>query len=134
VTNEAKDWRGTPITEGALVIYGASVGRSVTLVEGVVSGFTHSGRVWIEVTRRAWGSSGMDGSPLVHVGPDRLTVVTELPPTNLPTEDMKRKADRLRLIAWREERIAELEAGDEPEYKGESVEYHRDRLAELVGR
>ncbi len=77
------DWRGTPITEGALVIYGAPVGRSIALVEGTVDGFTKSGRVNVRVLRRAYGG-GWSDREVVHVGPDRLTIVAELPPTELP--------------------------------------------------
>jgi hypothetical protein len=31
------DWRGTPIVPGALVIYGAPVGRSIAMVEATVA-------------------------------------------------------------------------------------------------
>lgn len=76
------DWRGTPITEGALVIYGAPVGRSIQMVEATVDGFTPSGRVWLKVVRRSFTGSYTDR---VHVGADRLTIVTQLPPTALET-------------------------------------------------
>lgn len=90
-----KDWRGTPIVPGALVIYGAPVGRSIALVEAEVVGFTKSGRVNVRVVRRAYGSWG-EGKEIVHVGTDRLTIVTELPPTDMPTDKEKeviRKAE-----------------------------------------
>lgn len=32
-TDQPLDWRGIPITPGALVIYGAPVGRSIAMVE-----------------------------------------------------------------------------------------------------
>lgn len=81
----ARDWRGTPITPGALVIYGAQVGRSVTLVEARVADpmCTPSGRIWLEVIRRSYG--GWLDAERVHVGADRLTVVDTLPPTALPS-------------------------------------------------
>lgn len=92
-TEPPRDWRGTPITPGALVIYGAPVGRSIALVEATVADpmLTPSGRIWLNVQRRAYGHS--DTSRRVHVGADRLTVVTALPPTTRLTE--QEKADRL---------------------------------------
>lgn len=87
MTDDVKrDWRGTPITEGATVVYGASVGRSVALVEGSVTGFTPSGRVWVYVIRRAYGGGWGDEAPKVHVGADRLTVVSSLPVSDVPTQ------------------------------------------------
>jgi hypothetical protein len=88
------DWRGTPITPGALVIYGAPVGRSIAMVEARVGDpmLSPSGRIWLEVDRRSYGGWG-DGKRRVHVGADRLTVVTELPPTTMPTEIEKHEAE-----------------------------------------
>ena len=80
------DWRGTPITEGALVVYGAPVGRSIALVEAEVVGFTKSGRVNLRIIRRAYGGGWTDSKDVVHVGKDRLIVVHELPPTEVPTQ------------------------------------------------
>lgn len=87
-TEIVKDWRGTPIVAGALVIYGAPVGRSIAMVEAEVVGFTKSGRVNVRVRHRAYGGWGM-GKDVVHVGPDRLTIVSDLPPTDLPLETDK---------------------------------------------
>lgn len=83
-----KDWRGTPIVPGAPVIYAASVGRSTTLVEGEVVGFTKSGRVNVRVIRRSYGHAWVDSKDVVHVGHDRLLVINPdtLPPTTLPTQ------------------------------------------------
>jgi hypothetical protein len=92
MTHEApKDWRGTPITPGALVIYGAPVGRSIAMVEATVADpmLTPSGRIWLDVIRRAYGGYGHENQR-VHVGADRLTVVTALPPSELMTEDEKK--------------------------------------------
>lgn len=78
------DWRGTEITEGALVVYGGPVGRSIQQVEGRVAGFTSGGRVNVEIIRRSYTGASSYGKKIVHVGPDRLTIVTGLPPTELP--------------------------------------------------
>lgn len=79
------DWRGTPITPGALVIYGAPAGRSITMVEATVADpmLSPSGRIFLNVVRRSYWHT--DGGK-VHVGADRLTVVTALPPTTVPTD------------------------------------------------
>lgn len=94
----AEDWRGTPINIGDTVIYGAPVGRSIAMVEGIVDSFTKTGRVNVKVVRRAYGLSGKD---VVHVGPDRLTIVTKLPDTSKP--DVKQeKIESLRrsVVHW----------------------------------
>lgn len=95
------DWRGTPITPGALVIYGAPVGRSIALVEATVADpmLTPSGRIWLDVIRRAYGGWG-DSKRRVHVGADRLTVVDILPPTTMPT-DVEKHAEKTRQWAAR---------------------------------
>jgi len=82
----ATDWRGTPIEPGALVIYGAPVGRSIAMVEATVANpmLTPSGRIWLDVVRRSYGHVGTEVGR-VHVGADRLTVVSLLPPSDLPT-------------------------------------------------
>ncbi|MGI5404154.1 hypothetical protein ACQEVG_32830 [Streptomyces sp. CA-135486] len=133
----AKDARGVDIVEGATCIYGAPVGRSIALVEGVIDGFTASGRVWVKVVRRAYGGSASWGTPRdrVHVGSDRLVVVDALPECVLPTdaeeaaEARKQRVDRYRAS------IADLEAGgDVPHYLGsrdEALEFYRELLAEL---
>lgn len=91
-----KDWRGVPIEIGSLVVYGGSVGRSVTLVEATVVGWTKSGRVNVKVIRRSYGGWS-EGRKVVHVGHDRLTVVQTLPPATTPTDEERfaqEKADR----------------------------------------
>lgn len=92
---DPRDWRGVPIEVGALVIYGAPVGRSIAMVEGTVDGFTKSGRVNVRVIRRAYGYSDM--KPVVHVGQDRLTVVSPLPESLMPTEAEKNAEGAARL-------------------------------------
>lgn len=132
--NTAKDARGVDITEGALCIYGAPVGRSIALVEGVIDGFTASGRVWVKVVRRAYGGGWEGGKDRVHVGPDRLVIVDALPDCTLPTDAETREESRQENIAHYRERIAELEAGGEvPSYLGtrdEALVWYRERLAD----
>lgn len=100
-----EDWRGAPIIEGRTVVYGAGVGRSIQMVEGTVDGFTKKGRVRIRITRRSYTSGTRE---VVDVGPDRLTVVWELPPSDQPTQGEKRAeleaahAERQRLHATHE--------------------------------
>lgn len=119
-TDPVTDWRGTPITPGALVVYGAPVGRSIAMVEATVATpmLTPSGRIWLDVVRRSYGHIGTEVGK-VHVGADRLTVVTELPPTEMPTAaDVAAEAAAQR-EEWNRKR-AEAEAecarvGHEPE-------------------
>lgn len=80
---QPKDWRGTAIEIGDVVIYGAPVGRSIALVEAEVVGYTTSGRVNVRIIRRAYGGNWSD-KEVVHVGADRLVVVTALPPSDVP--------------------------------------------------
>lgn len=88
-----KDWRGTPIVPGALVIYGAGVGRSIALVEAEVAELSpEKGTVKLKVIRRAYGGGTQD---YVRVGADRLIVVNDLPPTELPTQN-ERNAEATR--------------------------------------
>lgn len=131
-----KDARGVDIEEGDVCIYGATVGRSVALVEGVVDGFTTSGRVWVKVVRRAYGSSASWGTPRerVHVGPDRLVIVDSLPECDLPTDAEEAAANRReRIVRWRE-RIESLgSGGDVPEHfasREEALEHYRGWLAD----
>lgn len=81
--DQPRDWRGTPIVPGSLVIYGAPVGRSIALVEAEVVGFTKTGRVNVRIIRRAVGGSWSERE-VVHVGADRLVVVAMLPPSDVP--------------------------------------------------
>lgn len=109
------DWRGTPITPGALVIYGGPVGRSIQLVEATVADpmLTPSGRIWLNIVRRAYTD---DSDGRVHVGTDRLIVVESLPPTNLPTAtEVREKAERCRVA-----REAYVTAAHEAEQHGGS--------------
>lgn len=96
MTEPARDWRGTPITPGRTVVYGGPVGRSIQQVEGTVDGFTKSGRVNVRIVRRSYSSGTSD---IVHVGPDRLTVVDSLPPSDVPTqaEVRAKRAEQLRV-------------------------------------
>lgn len=122
------DWRGTPITPGALVIYGAPVGRSIALVEATVADpmLSPSGRIWLDVIRRAYGYSDM--KPKVHVGADRLTVVTTLPPTSLPTDADKYADEERRRLARNTyvEAAHEAEGHDGPPW-GQHVTRERER-------
>lgn len=128
------DWRGTPIEVGATVVYGASVGRSVALVEAVVDSFTPTGRVWLKVVRRSYGGGWSEQASRVHVGPDRLTVVTKLPPTDVPT-DHQRSIERIQqVISRHQELIAKLEAGEPPEFDWSTVEYHTEQIEKLARR
>lgn len=88
--DQPRDWRGTPIEPGKLVIYGAPVGRSIAMVEATVADpmLTPSGRIWLDVHRRAYGGWA-DEVRRVHVGADRLTVVDALPATTRLTEQQK---------------------------------------------
>ncbi|MGW6855823.1 hypothetical protein [Streptomyces xanthophaeus] len=132
---DATDARGVPITVGATCIYGASVGRSIALVEGVVDGYTASGRVWVKVVRRAYGGSGIDRAERVHVGADRLVIVDALPACDLPTAEEKTEVERLRLIKQYREDIAHAEGGGEVasywSSRDEALAYYRERLAKL---
>lgn len=133
---DSTDARGVRITDGALCVYGATVGRSVALVEGVIDGFTASGRVWVRVVRRAYGGWGVDLKDRVHVGPDRLVIVDSLPASNLPTQEEAVRAERRRLIDLYRDRIADRQAGGEPQNPWETREeeelaFCRKRLTEL---
>ncbi|MFB7919380.1 hypothetical protein [Streptomyces sp. NPDC056061] len=106
-------------------------------MEGIIDGFTPSGRVWVKVVRRAYGGSASWGTPRerVHVGPDRLVIVDALPECALPTDAEEAAAARKQRIAHYRKRFADLEAGgDVPSYLGTRLEalkfYHR-QLAEL---
>jgi hypothetical protein len=131
----AQDARGVDITEGASCIYGAPVGRSIALVEGVIDGFTASGRVWVKVVRRAYGGGYSGGKDRVHVGPDRLVVVDALPACDLPTDAETREERRLTSIEHYRARIADLESGGELRgwelARTDVLETYRRWLAEL---
>lgn len=110
------DWRGTPIHPGHTVIYGAGVGRSIELVEATVlphpdnpyePHLTASGDVWVRVIRRSYQTPATDRT---RVGADRLTVVTALPLTSLPTAREK-IIDKVRSdIAYEHKAIAKANA------------------------
>lgn len=119
--------------EGASCIYGAPVGRSIALVEGVIDGFTPSGRVWVKIVRRAYGGGWEGGRDRVHVGADRLVIVDKLPTCELPTDAEKAADRRVETIARYRACIAALEAG-EPAQGWESTDAlpnYRRWLAEL---
>jgi hypothetical protein len=154
------DARGIPITAGDTVIYGFGVGRSVAMAEAVVLGeevteetdwgthlyekvsLTPSGRVWIRVVRRSYGSGS---KPKVHVAPDRLVVLKPhydadvrlwtLPPSDLPTQD---EVTRHRITNLMEAYTNDLRADTVPDrhcYDGWTLErfhaYAAKRLKEL---
>jgi hypothetical protein len=81
-----RDWRGTPIEPGQLVVYGAGVGRSIEMVEAIVADdmLTKAGAIRLDVVRRSYGN--WKQRTRVAVGPDRLTVVEALPPTKKFTQ------------------------------------------------
>lgn len=141
------DWRGTPIRGGDTVIYGAGVGRSVALVEATVERegdaplelrpkLTPSGRVWLRIVRRAYGYTGDSSETRVHVGADRLTIVTALPPSELPRIDDKILDAAQSSIRWHEKAIAEVErdgptSARDPRYTWtaeEEIAHHRSKL------
>lgn len=131
------DARGIEITEGATCVYGAPVGRSIALVEGTIDGFTPSGRVWVKIVRRAYGSYGHTAR--VHVGADRLVIVDELPNSPLPTDAEEAENQRRKNIARWRSRIADLEAGGElkgwenadQRTKTDVIDWYRARLTEI---
>lgn len=129
------DARGIEIREGASCIYGAPVGRSIALVEGVIDGFTPSGRVWVRIIRRAYGGGWSNDRKRVHVGSDRLVIVDALPDSELPTDAEKSAARRTESIEQHRRTIVDLEAGGEvPRYLGtreEALDYLYGRIAEL---
>ncbi|MFD7776637.1 hypothetical protein [Streptomyces sp. NPDC059753] len=129
------DARGIEIKEGASCIYGAPVGRSIALVEGVIDGFTPSGRVWVRIVRRAYGGGWSNDRKRVHVGADRLVVVDALPESELPTDAEKTEERRRETVERHRRTIVDLEAGgDVPSYLGtreEALDYLYARIAEL---
>lgn len=135
MTDTPKDARGVEIVEGASCVYGAPVGRSIALVEGVIDGFTASGRVWVRIVRRAYGGGWSNSKDRVHVGPDRLVIVDALPASDLQTDAEKAAERRREAVEQYRQTLADLEAGgDVPRYLGtrdEAVDYVRGRIAEL---
>lgn len=110
------DWRGTPITPHATVIYGAGVGRSIEMVEAIVEPqpggpsrphLTASGDVWLRVIHRSYQAPS---TTRTRVGADRLTVVTALPATDLPLASQVIIDTANRSIARHIELMAEAEA------------------------
>jgi hypothetical protein len=87
------DARGVQIVGGDRVVYGFSVSRSVAMAEAVVEvgeggtgiSMTATGRVWVSVVRRSYGSdwSWKGNRRRVHIAPDRLVVVRSLPESPL---------------------------------------------------
>lgn len=126
----SKDWRGTEITEGALVIYGSGVGRSIQMNEAiVVSPSSGSGNgVKLRIVRRSY-SSGTQ--PLVTVGADRLTVVESLAPCALPTQDEKALESHKRSLEWAIKGLAEAREGNHPTYwesQENAIKYHERQI------
>lgn len=126
---EPVDWRGTPITPGALVIYGGPVGRSIQMVEAVVADpmLTPSGRIWLNIVRRSYTD---DSDKRVHVGADRLTVVDVLPRTTLPTATEARE-ERERCHAARQ--VYVLAAHETEQHGGEPWGHYEKRTRTLTG-
>ena len=90
-----QDWRGTPIEPGALVIYGAGVGRSIALVEAeVVELFPDKDTVKLKVIRRGFGGGTQEH---VRVGSSRMIVVHSLPPTDVPTQNERNAESKRRM-------------------------------------
>jgi hypothetical protein len=134
---DAKDARGVDIVEGASCIYGAPVGRSIALVEGVIDGFTASGRVWVRIVRRAYGGGWSDSKDRVHVGADRLVIVDALPTCDLPTDAEKAQERRQERMTFYRERIVALEAGAPAEgweSSKDAITQYRRWLAQLEAK
>ena len=119
-----RDWRGTEITVGAPVIYGAPVGRSIALVEAEVADpmLTKSGRIRLRIIRRAYGS-GWSRKEVVDVGADRLIVLNpdSLPPSDAPLTSEKIKENQAKDAEY--QRISKSHKGeyvyrDDPVYPG----------------
>lgn len=135
MSDALKDARGVEIHEGATCVYGAGVGRSIALVEGVIDGFTASGRVWVRIVRRAYGGGWTNSKDRVHVGPDRLVIVDVLPESNLQTDAEKSAERRREAVERHRQSIVDLESGaDVPTYLGtrdEALTYYRERITAL---
>ena len=132
---EYKDWRGTVINVGDTVIYGAPVGRSIAMVEATVTGFSEKGRVLLKVKYRAIGGYG--DNKIVNVGPDRLTIVTGLPPTDLVPEDEKAIESARKSIKYHEGCLDEIANGKTPRYdsrdpKWDALEWHQKAIRKEI--
>lgn len=147
---ELLDARGVAIAPGDTVIYGFGVSRSIAMAEGVVVGegcrqpaeecrcgnpysrvsLTPSGRVRVRIIRRSY-SSGTQ--PVVDVAPDRMVVlkpswafengeaIRALPPSPLPTQDEKARANLVDAI----ERYTEgLRSETYPYWAYDLADYH----------
>lgn len=135
-STEYKDWRGVPINIGDTVIYGAGVGQSIGMVQGIVDGFTKAGRVWIKIQYRAMSYSSSDSKTRVHMGPDRITVVNDLPPTTIKTEKEKAIDATHRQANYHREALTKIANGtyDRRSYSADfdAKQYHEDALTEAV--
>lgn len=122
----ANDWRGTPIIEGSVLIYGAGVGRSVELVEAVYTGEeTATGRLWVNVRRRSYSGGWADCKTRVHIGADRVTVVQGLAYSDLPTETEKITKSLKKSIQWRKDELAALTDTSTPRSYYDTIEEQR---------
>lgn len=120
------DWRGTPIVEGSLLVYGAGVGRSIELVEAVYTGeLTETGRLWVRVWRRSYSGGGTGCKTRVHIGADRVTVVQGLADSDLPTEDERIIQSLKRSIQWRREELDALTDETRPLSYFDSIDEQR---------
>lgn len=80
MTSEIKDARGAVIEAGVLCVSASSTGLARTgVVLGTVEGFTASGRVWVTTIVRSNAYSFQETGQRIHVGADRLIVVTGVP-------------------------------------------------------
>lgn len=136
-----KDARGVLIEPGDTAIYGFGVGRSVAMAEGVIRNDGHgrvsttpSGRVWVTITRRSYGS-GEDER--VHVAPDRLVVLKPvdglgttpaLPGSPLPTQDEQNLIELRGRVAGTQSSIAALEKPGAPVPQWLKSEFQRSWL------
>jgi hypothetical protein len=98
--------------------------------------------VWLRLVRRAYGSTSDSSETRVHVGADRLTIVTTLPPSGLPLIDDKILTATQSSIRWHEKAIAEVErdgptSARDPRYTWtaeEEIAHHRSKLTAAQSR
>jgi hypothetical protein len=129
------DARGVIIEPGDTAIYGFGVGRSVAMAEGRIrdDGYGHvsttpSGRVWVTIVRRSYGSGTEDR---VHIAPDRLVVLKPgfnnqeeldpdcptLPESPLPTQDETNLKELQKLVGRTRVEVLRLaEGGNAPSW------------------
>lgn len=91
---QLQDWRGTPIEIDSLVVFASHVGKvSFCQSEGIVTGFTPKNRVFVKVLHRA--NDELLSKAIIHIDPDKVTVVDSLPVTQMPLmEDLITERDQ----------------------------------------